>query len=99
MIKYRLRSPAGDVIVSLPSDGPNRVAKISYEGDANAVDWVRSFLETERGFFGHLIGSATTPLDLYAALASASARRFVPKLLEGAELVAMVPSSDDPESV
>lgn len=85
MIKYLLRRL--NVIVFLESDDPNASAAIQCEGDAERVEVARYYLSAQYGAFGHLIGSATTPIDLDAAILSPKMQEYRPELVEGAELV------------
>jgi hypothetical protein len=79
VIRYRLETPFGDVAVSLPTDDPRATVAIAYEGDAGAVEFVRSWLEVQWGRDGHMITSETTALDLEIAFAHRSASVMRPR--------------------
>ncbi|MEH1789643.1 MAG: hypothetical protein V7L23_29835 [Nostoc sp.] len=84
MFKYQL---INEVIVVLNVTSGNEKSKIIYEGDLDSIAVIRNFLETSYGAFGHIIGDATTPIDLHYAFSSKQAQQFQPKLLEGEDLV------------
>lgn len=88
MIKFRLQIGEASVEVSIAVDDGNKTGIIEYEGDADIVELLRDLLAFEYGAFGHLIGSATTPIDLDAAMKSPALAQWQPELIEGAELVA-----------
>lgn len=92
MLKYKLFDRiSGEYIVSLNSKIPNVGAKIeittSTGGDDRFIPIIRNWLQHECGAFGHIIGEATTPIDLDAAMHSKDALEFRPEIMAGAELV------------
>lgn len=95
MIKYKLSDlfEGTEAIVSLPVSKLNEYAAIQYSGDKDLVSSVRSWLPSETGAFGNLIGERTTAIDLDAAMKTDAARQFDPELIEGQRLV----SNYDPQ--
>lgn len=87
MIRYRLELPEGAVTVSIASNDGNTTDQIIYEGEAEAIEALKDELPVLTGAFGHLIGSATTPIDLDAAMQRSEMQAYKPELLEGRELV------------
>jgi hypothetical protein len=82
MIRYKLTTPDGEVVVALDSEQPNKVAPIAYQGTPNGVMVVKRWLHYETGAYGHQIGDWTAPIDLKAAMRKPSAKRFSPELIE-----------------
>ena len=90
MIKYSFRTASGEGTVWLECSDPNQRELLQYDGQfLEFQEW----LSSQSGAYGHLIKSATSPVDLHYALLSPSAQQFAPELIEGAELV----QSYDPE--
>lgn len=89
MVKYRLMyMGVSSVEVSIDSDDPNAPAKLQYSGDDAPTYFVRTWLESQAGIFGHLIGLSTTAIDLKSALSSPQAKeQFQPQLIEGQEVL------------
>lgn len=88
MIKYRLQIGESAIEVLIAVEDGNATGELLYEGDAERVASFRSLLAYQYGAFGHLIGSATTPIDLDAAMRSPAMAQWQPELIEGAALVA-----------
>ena len=89
MIRYELTTSQGTVVVRVGASHPDTRAPIEYAGAAEAIAHVRADLRRSTGFYGHLLASATTPLDLRAAMAKAPLALYAPRLLEGEEIFAM----------
>lgn len=84
MLKYRTKY---GVEVWIDSKDPNASAKIQYSGNEVMVDVISDRLARQYGAFGHLIGSATTPIDLDAAMKSPEMKEYRPQLIEGEDMV------------
>lgn len=82
MIRYKLKTPDGDVDLSLDSEQPNKVSPLVLEGEPRAVMALKRWLHKETGAYGHTLGDWTTPLDLETALRKPSAAKFAPELVE-----------------
>jgi hypothetical protein len=87
MLKYKLVMGGGEFFVVLNVERSNQVSEILYEGDALGCQYIQFNLSSQTGMFGHLISTATTPVDLDAAMRSIEMQRFNPELIEGEELV------------
>ncbi|UIE40160.1 hypothetical protein [Leptodesmis sichuanensis] len=67
---------------------PNKSAIIKYSGSKVGIPWVKDWLSQQAGLFGHLIGDATTAVDLNSALSTPEAKKeFDPQLVKGAEIL------------
>jgi hypothetical protein len=82
MIRFRLKTPDGDVEVALDSEQPNKVAPIEYSGHEKAILTVKRWLFYARGALGNQIADWCAPSDLRAAMQTAEAKRFAPQLVE-----------------
>jgi hypothetical protein len=84
MIRFRVQTAHGPVEISIDVDAPDTVGPLVYAGDDDAVDVARTLLSMACGYRGHIIGDATTPVDLHTALMELP--KLVPELLEGDKL-------------
>src|SRR5690349_21326906 len=82
MIRYKLNVQGREVLVSLDSELPNKVAPLRYEGDTSAVFVVKRWLTYEIGFDGREIADWAAPLDLKKAMKADRAKPFAPELVE-----------------
>lgn len=82
MLRYKLTTAHGDVLIALDGGQPNRISPIAYDGSPRAILTIKRWLHYEVGAYGHPIGDWTTPVDLKAAMASGRAKAFSPVLLE-----------------
>lgn len=88
MISYLLKRLA--VEVSIDSESPDVPAKIVYRNRVEGLDMIevaRRTLSSAYGRYGHLIGDATTPIDLAVAIDSPAIQQYAPELERGAEIV------------
>lgn len=82
MIRFRLNTADGDVVVSLDSEQPKKFAPIEYEGPRRGVLLAKRWLSNETGAVGAAIGDWATPEELKAAMRSPKAKVFGPTVLE-----------------
>jgi hypothetical protein len=82
MIRYKLTTKAGDVLVSVDSEQPHKVAPIHYDGEPRAVLLVKRWLSYETGADGRIIGDWCAPADLKATMSKNGAGAFSPSLEE-----------------
>jgi hypothetical protein len=82
MIRYKLSTKDGEVLVSVDSEQAHKVAPIHYDGDARAVLAVRRWLTYEIGLDGREIGEWCAPSDLKSVMGKNGAGAFKPALLE-----------------
>lgn len=80
MIRYKLSTKIGDVLVSCDSEQQHKVAPILYQGDPRAVLAVKRWLAYEIGADDRIIGDWCAPADLKAAMAKSGASGFAPQL-------------------
>lgn len=80
MIRYKLSTKAGDVLVSCDSEQPHKVAPIVYQGEPRAVLTVKRWLSYETGADDRIIGDWCAPADLKFAMAKSAANTFGPQL-------------------
>jgi hypothetical protein len=87
---FKIALPAG-IIVSIDSDHPDKNAPLKFEqvgtGYPAAHLW-RDRISKLCGCYGHIIGDATTPLDLYCALKT---NKILFEILEGSEILDILP--------
>ncbi|MBW4478612.1 MAG: hypothetical protein KME54_17570 [Tolypothrix brevis GSE-NOS-MK-07-07A] len=79
MIKYEIKVGSSTIYVSLAAKSSNERAMLVYEG--NDISGFKLFLESSYGAFGHIIGQATTPIDLHYAMSNQ--KQFDARLIEG----------------
>ena len=80
MIRYKLTTKSGDVLVTVDSEQPHKVAPIHYDGDPRAVLLVKRWLAYEVGADGRVIADWCAPADLKFAMNKSGAGAFSPKL-------------------
>lgn len=84
MIRYRLTTSLGAVVVELPADREDHVAPLTLRGNAEATVLVRQVLSSARSPRGLSLGEQTTPLDLRWAMADTGVQLYLPELMEWA---------------
>jgi hypothetical protein len=82
MIKFRLKTPAGDVQVSLDVAKKNDAGPLLFEGEPKAVAMVKEWLVNALDDRGHAIGSTTTPHRLRWAMLDRRAGLHVAEVVE-----------------
>lgn len=82
MIRYKLMTQHGEVVVTCDSGQPNRESPLRFVGSDMAVLAVRRWLVYETGACGHPIGEWAAPNDLKVAMGRPGSRGFSPVLLE-----------------
>jgi hypothetical protein len=82
MLRFRLKTPDGDVEVALDSEQPHKVAPIEYTGHEGGVLAVKRWLFYEKGFVGQQIADWCAPIDLKMVMQTPGAKRFSPILVE-----------------
>src|SRR5438094_516226 len=82
MIRYKLNTSNGEVVVSLDSEQPHKVAPLRYEGHPDSVRLVKRWLFYANGVYGQQIADWCAPSDLRSAVESPGAERFAPVLIE-----------------
>lgn len=82
MLRIEVQYSDRPITVSLDADNPNEMADIAIAGDIPEL--FEYWLSSQYGAFGHMIGDATTPIDLHYAIVSSG---FPFKVLEGEKLV------------
>lgn len=76
------------VDVSLTAETSEQRSGLRFSGEVpQAVDQVRGWLALEYGPYGHPIGTATAPTDLFFVMGMPAAQVYKPKLVSGAELL------------
>lgn len=83
MIAFELTTNWGLVTVSLDAPDDQTTVPIHYEGESLAIQAVKRWLPYQGGAFGHLIGNATTPIDLHACMVLNIDSAFQPRFKEG----------------
>lgn len=81
MIKYEIKVGSSTIYISLNANSPNERGLIIYEGNSSSVSNFKTFIEKSYGAFGHIIGQATTPIDLHYAMSNQ--QQFKAILIEG----------------
>jgi hypothetical protein len=88
MFVYLFTVNGSQVLAKLDVRSANEFKPIDFEGDRDAVESVKDWLEGAYGLFGHLIEiGGTSALDLNAAALSPEASQFNPKRIAGGELL------------
>jgi hypothetical protein len=87
MIAYNCQYLGFPCAVSVSSKDADQGAPIQYDGDELAIAAVSHALRSQCGLYGHLIGEATTPIDLVIAMGSPEMQGFSPELIKGKEIV------------
>jgi hypothetical protein len=82
MIKFRLRTPDGDVHVSLGTTKKNEPAPIVFDGDPKAVALAKEWIVNALDDRGYAIGSTTTPHRLRWAMLDRRARLHLAEVVE-----------------
>lgn len=83
MISYRLNQLG--VTVSVGSTDPDVSARIQYDGDNSTL--AAYYLQQSNGYYGHTVGSETTPIDLAVAMLSPEMQVLEPELITGAQII------------
>jgi hypothetical protein len=87
VIKYLVTVEQESVEIAINVSYPNEKAEIQYSGDKVAIALFSKWLGRQSGAFGHLIGQATSPIDLHCVLSKPEAKQYQPQIIEGKELV------------
>lgn len=82
-MKWQLTVNDASIIVSIDDGDPNEVFPIAYEGSEGAIAIAKGLLKYSHGAFGHLIGDATSAIDLDFAMHSPDLEVLSPTLIEG----------------
>lgn len=84
MITYSLMNGAVTVSIDADASEPHKRTPIVYTGEM--VPYAQDILSIQYGAFGHLIGDATTPVDLDAAMQKPDMQAMTPVLVQGLDV-------------